>query len=65
MKGCTSWWVSYLDQSPAVLFCEDQVYAQEQLAERFAGWLKKYSQVEVTWVVTHDRPVHLKLEQSQ
>jgi len=61
-----TWWDTFLDQSPAVLFRdEEQVYAQEQLAERLAGWSEKYPQVEVSRVVTRDRPAHLLLEQSR
>jgi nucleotide-binding universal stress UspA family protein len=61
-----TWWDTFLDQSPAVLFRdEDQVYEQELLAPRLAGWSEKYPQVEVTRIVTRDRPVHLLLEQSQ
>ena len=61
-----TWWDTFLDQSPAVLFRdEDQVYEQEQLAERLAGWSEKYPQVEVTRLVGRDRPVHRLLEQSR
>jgi nucleotide-binding universal stress UspA family protein len=60
-----TWWDTYLDQSPAVLFRdEDQAYEQERLAERLAGWSEKYPQVEVTRVVARDRAVHQLLERS-
>lgn len=60
-----TWWDTFLDQSPAVLFRdEEQVYEQQRLAERLAGWSEKYPQVEVSRVVARDRPVHLLLEQS-
>ena len=61
-----TWWDTYLDQSPAVLFRdEEQVYAQEQLAQRLAGWSEKYPQVGVTRVVTRDRAAHELLERSR
>ena len=61
-----TWWDTYLDQSPAVLFRdEEQAYAQEQLAQRLAGWSEKYPQVDVTRVVTRDRAVHQLLERSR
>jgi nucleotide-binding universal stress UspA family protein len=61
-----TWWDSFLDQSPAVLFRdEDQAYEQEQLAQRLAGWSEKYPQVQVTPVVTRDRAVHQLLERSR
>jgi nucleotide-binding universal stress UspA family protein len=61
-----AWWDTVLDQSPAVLFRdEDQVTAQEQLAQRLAGWQEKYPQVQVTRVVARDRAVHLLLDRSR
>lgn len=61
-----TWWDTYLDQSPAVLFRdEEQAYAQQQLAQRLAGWLEKYPQVDLTRVVARDRAVHLLLERSR
>jgi nucleotide-binding universal stress UspA family protein len=61
-----TWWDSFLDQSPAVLFRdEDQVFEQELLAERLAGWSEKYPQVQVRRIVTRDRPAHLLVEQSR
>ncbi len=61
-----TWWDTFLDQSPAVLFRdEDQAYEQEQLARRLAGWTEKYPQVEVRRVVARDRAVHQLLERSR
>jgi nucleotide-binding universal stress UspA family protein len=61
-----TWWDTVLDQSPAVLFRdEDQVYAQEQLAQWLAGWPEKYPQVVLIREVARDRPVHLLLERSR
>jgi nucleotide-binding universal stress UspA family protein len=61
-----TWWDTALDQSPAVLFRdEEQAYAQEQLAQRLAGWGEKYPHVGVTRVVARDHAVHLLLERSQ
>jgi nucleotide-binding universal stress UspA family protein len=61
-----TWWDTYLDQSPVVLFRdEEQVYAEEQLAQRLAGWSEKYPQVEVTRQVVRDHAVHLLLDRSR
>jgi nucleotide-binding universal stress UspA family protein len=61
-----TWWDTALDQSPAVLFRdEEQAFAQEQLAQRLAGWGEKYPHVEVTRLVARDRAVHLLLERSR
>jgi len=61
-----TWWDTFLDQSPAVLFRdEDQAHEQEQLARRLAGWTEKYPQVQVTRVVARDRAVHQLLERSR
>jgi nucleotide-binding universal stress UspA family protein len=62
-----TWWDTFLDPGiSAQLFPdESQVYEQEQLAERLAGWPEKYPQVGVTRLVSRDRPVHRLLEQSR
>ena len=62
-----TWWDTFLDPGiSAQLFPdESQVYEQEQLAERLAGWSEKYPQVGVTRLVSRDRPVHRLLEQSR
>lgn len=59
-----TWWD--IDPGPATqLFREeDQVYEQELLAERLAGWPDKYPDVEVERIVARDRPTHRLLEQS-
>ena len=59
-----TWWDT--DPGPATqLFREeDQVYEQELLAERLAGWRDKYPDVEVERIVARDRPTHRLLEQS-
>jgi nucleotide-binding universal stress UspA family protein len=60
-----TWWDTFVDQSPAVLFRdEEQVRQQEPVARQLAGWSEKYPQVEVTGVVARDRPVHQLLERS-
>jgi nucleotide-binding universal stress UspA family protein len=61
-----TWWDTFLDQSPAVLFRdEEQARQQEPLSRQLAGWSEKYPQVEVTGVVSRDRPVHQLLERSR
>jgi nucleotide-binding universal stress UspA family protein len=59
-----TWWDT--DPGPATqLFREeDQVYEQELLAERLAGWRDKYPDVEVERIVARDRPAYRLLEQS-
>ena len=61
-----TWWDTFLDPglTTQLFRDEDQVYEQEQLAERLAGWSEKYPQVKVTRTVARDRAVHLLLEQS-
>ena len=61
-----TWWDTFVDQSPAVLFRdEEQVRQQEPLSRQLAGWSEKYPQVEVTGLVARDRPVHQLLERSR
>jgi nucleotide-binding universal stress UspA family protein len=44
---------------------EDQVYEEEQLAQRLSGWADKYPQIPVQRIVSRDRPAHLLIEQAQ
>lgn len=60
-----AWWDTYLDQSPAALFRdEDQAAAEAQLAERLAAWVERYPQVETIPLVVRDQPARLLLAQS-
>jgi nucleotide-binding universal stress UspA family protein len=51
----------------AMVFDQGAVEADEHevLAERLAGWTEKYPDVRVYRVVTHDRPAHALIEESQ
>jgi nucleotide-binding universal stress UspA family protein len=62
-----TWWDTFLDPglTTQLFRDEDQVYQQEVLAERLAGWSEKYPQVEVMRVVARDRPAQLLLKQSR
>jgi nucleotide-binding universal stress UspA family protein len=63
-----AWWDLVVDQVMAsLLFDRETVEADEQevLAERLAGWSEKYPDVRVQRVVTHDRPAHALIEESQ
>jgi nucleotide-binding universal stress UspA family protein len=61
-----TWWDSFVDQSPAVLFRdEEQVRQQEPLTRQLAGWSEKYPQVKVSGLVARDRPAHQLLERSR
>jgi nucleotide-binding universal stress UspA family protein len=62
-----TWWDTFLDPglTTQLFRDEDQVYEEEQLAQRLAGWTEKYPQVPVRRIVSRDRPAHLLIEQSR
>jgi nucleotide-binding universal stress UspA family protein len=62
-----TWWDTFLDPglTTQLFRDEDQVYEEEQLAQRLAGWAEKYPQVPVQRIVSRDRPAHLLIEQSR
>ncbi|GAA1213391.1 universal stress protein [Pseudonocardia alaniniphila] len=63
-----AWWDLVMDPAmAALLFDREAVETDEHevLAERLAGWSEKYPDVRVYRVVTHDRPAHALIEESQ
>jgi nucleotide-binding universal stress UspA family protein len=62
-----TWWDTFLDPglTTQLFRDEDQVYEEEQLVQRLAGWTEKYPQVPVRRIVSRDRPAHLLIEQSR
>ena len=62
-----TWWDTFVDPglTTQLFRDEDQVYEEEQLAQRLAGWAEKYPQVPVQRIVSRDRPAHLMIEQSR
>ena len=63
-----AWWDLVMDPGIAALLYDWEAVETDEhevLAERLAGWSEKYPDVRVHRVVTHDRPAHALIEESQ
>jgi nucleotide-binding universal stress UspA family protein len=63
-----AWWDLVMDPGMAALLYDWEAVETDEhevLAERLAGWSEKYPDVRVYRVVTHDRPAHALIEESQ